>query len=1346
MVYIKKLILQGFKSFNRKTIIPFLKGLNLIVGPNGSGKCIDGKAQILLANGKLERIEEIVEKSFLFGKPKILENEIILEGNPLNIEVLSLNPFTLEIEKSKVKAFIKRKVDKVFEIKTKTGREIRATSDHPFFTIENSVIKSVSAKELKVGTKIAIPRRIRIKNFNDNLTVDFKLEDKIYVPYSKKIENILRKRKKELKSWKKVSEFYEVPISVIKGILNKQSTNFYYLKKILEKEKIELQKVIKEIKCKNQRKKIKVVWKMTKELARFLGYLISEGSSLKSSSQIRFPCSSKEMIKDFLKISKKLFNVEAKVLKYKKNCYNVIIYSSALQKYLERVFGFHKGINAKNKSVSYQILTSSNAVISNFLSALIDGDGYISKDKICLTTKNKELANSIITLLLRFGIVGFLREKKVRKKKYYVVSISGIDNVKKIAKFLNLKNEEKRKRINEIKKIESKSYTSLDIIPNVEILFRKLVKELKINVKKVRSKCPTLAAYYEKRCQYTRKGLKRVLNFILKNYKIKESGIAEQILLFLYLLATSDIYWDEITEIKEIKNEQWVYDLTINPHHNFIANNIIVHNSNIIDAICFVLGKISAKQMRAEKLSELIFKGNEKKKAAEVASVTLILDNTERKIPIDADEVSITRKVNRKGYTLYKINGETVTRERVLEILSSVNLRPDGYNIILQGDVAKVIEMSEKERRSIIDQLSGIYEYNERKEKALQDLEKIENRLKEIELVINEKYKRYKEVEEQRNLAIKYRELEKQLNILRKSIIIKKIENLQFQINKNLEEIRQLEEQINKINEQLEKVDVEIEKKEKEFKKVFESLEKIKEKAEYEKLSSELIFKRNLIETYRNEIQRLISLIDKLQTISEEEPLAVKEILSLNIRGVYGTIASLMKVEPEYEIAIRVAAANHLFDIVVEDFETAKFCIEFLKREKIGRATFLPLDKIQYKRIDKYLDIEGVIGVASDLIKFDKKFEPAFEFVFGNTLIIKDLEVAKRVGIGKVRMVTLDGDLIERSGAVTGGYLVKKALPKEREIEEYRKRIKELEEKIKELEAEVMILEQKLKKIKVSSEITLEVSIDEKELEKLRKERKKLVEEKINLQNKISSIKIKNAKIEAEIENLRAELEKYKDFEYIDKSLEELEKTYDKVYAELKTLGPINFKAIDEYEKIKQEFEVLKQKFDKIVEEKRKIIEMINEIERKRREVFYNTLNIVSYHFNRLFNSLIGGEAKLELENPEDLDSGLLIKVKFPNKGFVELDSLSGGEKSLVSLLFLLSLQMYKPTPFYALDEVDAALDKINSERVANLLKEISKNTQLIVISHNDVTIKYADVLYGVTMEDGESKILTLKI
>ena len=105
--------------------------------------------------------------------------------------------------------------------------------------------------------------------------------------------------------------------------------------------------------------------------------------------------------------------------------------------------------------------------------------------------------------------------------------------------------------------------------------------------------------------------------------------------------------------------------------------------SNIIDAISFVLGRVSAKSLRADRLHELIFKGTETKKPAEYASVTLYLDNSQKVFPFEDKEISITRKVNRKGYVVYKLNGKTTTREKILEVLSLANIRPDGYNICL---------------------------------------------------------------------------------------------------------------------------------------------------------------------------------------------------------------------------------------------------------------------------------------------------------------------------------------------------------------------------------------------------------------------------------------------------------------------------------------------------------------------------------------------------------------------------------------------------------------------------------------------------------------------------------------
>lgn len=790
--------------------------------------------------------------------------------------------------------------------------------------------------------------------------------------------------------------------------------------------------------------------------------------------------------------------------------------------------------------------------------------------------------------------------------------------------------------------------------------------------------------------------------------------------------------------------------------------------SNIVDAICFVLGKISAKALRANRLSELIFKGGNGKKPAEIASVTLYLDNSNKILQNFDEEIIITRKVNKKGYTLYKLNGKTVTREKILEVLSRVNLRPDGFNIIFQGDVTRIIEMSPLQRREIIDEISGIYEYNEKKERAMKDLEKVEQKLREIEIIVNQKYEQFKKLEEQRNAVLKYRQLEKRLKILKYSFYAKKIEILKDEIQKIEEEIQKFNSEIQKIKQELENVEKEIEEKEKNLKEIVKKILKVSKKFEKEseasKIRAEILVLKSKLENNKAEIQRLRNLVEKLsqleqQNISEEEiPLSVKTILDLNIKGIYGTIADLMRVDEKYELAIQVAAANHLFDIVVESFDVAKYCIEFLKREKIGRATFLPLDKIKPKVIDeRFLEKDGVIGRASDLIKYDKKFEKAFEFVFGNTLVIKSLDYAKNIGIGKVRMVTLDGDLIERSGAITGGYLVKKSrvsLKKsyKKEIDEYLKSIAFLESENQTLEKQIKELENKLKKLKIDESEKLEIDLkveSEKELERLRKRRKVLLEKRISLQTKISNLRVRKAKIEAEIENLLAEAEEYKIDESLiikNKSLEELKNLIHETLSEIRSLGPINFKAVDEYEKIKKDFEVLKQKFDKVMEEKNSILKMIDEIEQKRKEVFFSTLREVSFFFNQTFHQLTNGSAEIELEDPENLESGLLIKASYPGKPMIDIDGMSGGEKSLVAIAFLFALQKLRPTPFYVLDEIDAALDKENAEKVGKFLKEIAKHSQIILITHNDIIVKYADTLYGVTMVDGESKIVGLEL
>ncbi len=793
--------------------------------------------------------------------------------------------------------------------------------------------------------------------------------------------------------------------------------------------------------------------------------------------------------------------------------------------------------------------------------------------------------------------------------------------------------------------------------------------------------------------------------------------------------------------------------------------------SNILDAICFVLGRASAKSLRADRLYELIFHGADSKKPGDYAAVSLYLDNSNKIFQeFEEPEISITRKVNRKGVTDYKLNGRSTTREKILQVLSSARIHPEGHNIVLQGDVTQIIEMNPIERRLIIDEISGIAEYNDKKEKAQRDLEAVDGKLKEAEIIITQRYDIYKRLEEERDAAIKYQNLQKQLIVLKASFLNKKNQTFTEQLEKINEKILEKEGQNKKLTEDIEKIEDELEKKETDIRDVANRLIDLSKKVQIEKeiseVRSQLLIKKDRVDTNLREIERLNNLLERLGALESrkaeltgEMPRSVQAVLRLNLRGVHSTVANLISVPEKYQIAVEVAAGPHLYDIVVEDDDVASYCIEYLRREKIGRATFLPLNKIR-PNLFKETELtskHGVIGVASKLIKYDSKFMSAVEFVFGNTLVVENLEIAKAMGVGRVRMTTLDGDLVERSGAMIGGYYIK-SHPKflesatKQEIERYTALRKQLEEEVIILKEDVDELEKKLKKYAVAEETRQLIDLEklrissERDVDELRDKRKNSQQRKVNLEIELNRLNIEKAKIETELENVKPQLQAYGEIQYLDDKLNVLEEFVKKTEKELAAIGLVNLRAIGEFEKFKGEFDEYKVKYEKILEEKKAVVGMMEKIEEKRRVVFYKCLTEISNEFNAIFVKMVGGTASLELENPQDLESGLTIKASPRGKALLNIDSMSGGEKSLTALAFLFAVQNFKPAPFYILDEIDAALDKENSKIVAELLKKLSKDNQFIVITHNDTTIKYGDRVYGCTMVDSETKLIGLEL
>jgi len=197
-------------------------------------------------------------------------------------------------------------------------------------------------------------------------------------------------------------------------------------------------------------------------------------------------------------------------------------------------------------------------------------------------------------------------------------------------------------------------------------------------------------------------------------------------------------------------------------------------------------------------------------------------------------------------------------------------------------------------------------------------------------------------------------------------------------------------------------------------------------------------------------------------------------------------------------------------------------------------------------------------------------------------------------------------------------------------------------------------------------------------------------------------------------------------------------------------IGTVNLRALEIYETAEKEYTTLQEKKNILIKEKEDVLTLMNEIEINKKELFMKSMNAVDEQFRKIFSQLTTkGESYLELEDKQEpFNGGLKINVKITGNKFLDIRSLSGGEKTMTALAFLFAIQEHEPATFYVLDEVDAALDKHNSEKLAKLIRSYCGKAQYIVISHNDAIISEGDILYGVSMntEAGLSNIVSLKM
>ncbi|MBU1198004.1 chromosome segregation protein SMC [Candidatus Micrarchaeota archaeon] len=297
---------------------------------------------------------------------------------------------------------------------------------------------------------------------------------------------------------------------------------------------------------------------------------------------------------------------------------------------------------------------------------------------------------------------------------------------------------------------------------------------------------------------------------------------------------------------------------------------------------------------------------------------------------------------------------------------------------------------------------------------------------------------------------------------------------------------------------------------------------------------------------------------------------------------------------------------------------------------------------------------------------------------------------------------------------------------------------------------------------KLLKEKTQELKGMSSAMEDLVSEREKLEGKVYNLANQKGKLEFEREKIagdlqkkevgkavsETNLSNLKAEFEPYKDTELL--KMEDKAKltllSY-KAEEELSGLGNVNLKAVEEYEERAKDLDRQQDKIRQLSNEKQAVITMIQEIEGKKIATFMRSFNHVNESFRKLFSQIFRGEGSLVLETPSNpFEGGLTIKAQLEGKSVKYLELMSGGEKSLIAVLFLFAIQSYSPSSIYVLDEADAALDQQNSLKLAELLIQLSKTTQFIVVTHNPSVYQHAEALIGVAMTRQGSKLVEVKL
>ena len=764
--------------------------------------------------------------------------------------------------------------------------------------------------------------------------------------------------------------------------------------------------------------------------------------------------------------------------------------------------------------------------------------------------------------------------------------------------------------------------------------------------------------------------------------------------------------------------------------------------SNIIDAVRWVMGEISAKNLRGESMADIIFNGSSSRAPSARASVELLFDNDDGRIGGEYSsysEISVKRTVDIDGKSTYYLNNSECRRKDITDIFLGTGLGPRSYAVIEQEMATKLISSKPEELRAYIEEVAGISVYKERRKETESRIKRTKENLNRVSDLQDEIDRQLLKLKQQVKSAERYNELkdkEKKLNSLLKTFNWQQKTEAATKLNLSIKEI---ELEIEKVNSNKQGIQSTIDKSKVRQDEIQLEINKTQEEfyssgAKLSKSEQELVF----LKGQRNDlIQQEANLKNEIRNFEGLHERNNNKLIELQ--------AELKEKEPLLQ----------KMDASISQLDGALSPI-FLSKQLLLEVEELKSNLETYRRDFNNFKAKNLEETFDTVLKFDSKIKKLVEAIENQTS-----KQEEKFTVQKDKLLSLSSEItnlkvkIAQISSEKESYINDEE-NKKNQLVQVSSDISALDEPIKKLEIDIKPLldsrssvEDSLTEIRnefsnLSEEIrTLERSLHESDIE-IERIRKDSQDSKINRQGYLSEAEIYLKQLEKDGYDINVLLDELSANDTEENFIEEITK----VEQSIERIGPINLAATEEF---KIEEERKKEIVDQIeeLESALKTLEnAIKKIDQESKTLFKDTYDSLNIKIAELFPKLFGGgHAKLETTSDDILDTGIVFKAMPPGKKNVNVSQLSGGEKALSSIALVFSFFSLNPAPFCILDEIDAPLDDFNTSRFINMVEEMSNQVQFIFVTHNKISMEKSKHLIGVTMQEpGVSRLVTVDI